>query len=162
MEKLTNSSVPMAAKSQRDLTVSSKTERIVDINWTGNVQRNMPRLTLGRHQIMFKHSAGDEAWLCKHCFVWNCSEPRGRTWHLRHSWQSWQRHWGMAHGLSVPFVRIMDMMGSGNILRLVLTGCHTDTTNRTGNHLLAILLFLAMVSRNVPQGFLPSTTSYSS
>ena len=32
MEKLTNSSVLMSAESQKELTVSSESERIVDIN----------------------------------------------------------------------------------------------------------------------------------
>ena len=40
----------MAAESQRELTVASKAERIVDIFTKKNVQRNMPRQTLGRPQ----------------------------------------------------------------------------------------------------------------
>ena len=82
-EKLTNSSVPMAAESQRELTVASN-----QIELLTNLQRKCaakhaafdPRSS----SIMFKHSAGEEAWFCKHwhcflSFVWNCFKPRGRT-----------------------------------------------------------------------------------
>ena len=40
----------MAAESQKELTVASKSDGIVDINWTENVQQNLPRQTLGCHQ----------------------------------------------------------------------------------------------------------------
>ena len=47
----------------------------------------------------------------------------------------------------------MDMMGSGNILRLVLTGRHTDTTNRTGNHLILLSCYSCYDEPQCPSGF---------